>query len=409
MANLGTTSEIERLLRDVAPEALGVLLRRGERFADAEDAVQDAVLVALDSWPTRGVPDRPVGWMVRVAKRRLIDQHHRDTARRRRETLVASWAALPSEPEVSEDDSLALLFLCCHGSLTPSAAIPLTLRAVGGLTTREIADALLLPEATTAQRISRAKASIARSEEPFRRPPPDLIDDRLPTVMHIIYLIFNEGHAATSGPRLIRTDLADEAIRLARQLHERLPYQPEATGLLALLLLTEARRPARLGANGELVSLDQQNRGLWSRALIVEGLSLLTGALRQHSMGEYQLQASIAAVHDQASSFEATNWTQLRALYNQLAVRSENPLIHLNRVVAVAHTDGPSAAQAEIAVLGDVLAGNHRYFATLGYLHELASEDDEAMRAYGQAARLATNEPERRYLQGKAKSRRPSE
>jgi RNA polymerase sigma factor (sigma-70 family) len=279
MPEPGTTSEIERLLRDAAPDALGVLLRRGEPFADAEDAVQDAVLVALDSWSTRGVPDRPVGWVVRVAQRRLIDQHHRDTARRRREALVASWSTLPGEPELSEDDSLALLFLCCHGSLTPSAAIPLTLRALGGLTTREIADALLLPEATIAQRISRAKASISRSDEPFRSPPPDLVDNRLPAVMQIIYLIFNEGHAATSGPRLNRTDLANEAIRLARQMHERLPDQPETAGLLALLLLTDARRPARISANGELVPLDQQDRRLWSRPMIVEGLRALRNVI----------------------------------------------------------------------------------------------------------------------------------
>ena len=402
MAEPGSTSIVEALLRDAAPEALAVLLRRGEHFVDAEDAVQDAVLIALDSWTERGVPDRPVGWMVRVAQRRLIDQHHRDSARRRREALVTSWAIVPSEPEVFEDDSLALLFLCCHNSLTPSAAIPLTLRAVGGLTTREIADALLVPEATVAQRISRAKASITRSKEPFRRPPPDLIDERLPAVMQIVYLIFNEGHAATRGSNITRPDLADEAIRLARQLHERLPDQPEATGLLALLLLTDARRPARVEANGDLVPLDQQDRRLWNRTMIGEGLHLLTAALGLHSMGEYQLQAAVAAVHDQAPTYGATNWIQLRAIYDQLNLRSENPLIRLNRVVAVAHTDGPAAAQAEIVALGDSLAKNHRFFATLGYLHELADERDAAVRAYATAAQLATNEPERRYLQGKA-------
>jgi RNA polymerase sigma factor (sigma-70 family) len=404
MPSPGTSSEIERLLRDAAPDALGVLLRRGERFADAEDAVQDAILVALDSWSTRGVPDRPVGWMVRVAQRRLIDQHHRDTARRRRESLVASWSTLPGEPEVSGDDSLALLFLCCHGSLTPSAAIPLTLRAVGGLTTREIADALLLPEATIAQRISRAKTSISRSVEPFRSPPPDLIDNRLPAVMQIIYLIFNEGHVATSGPRLNRTDLANEAIRLARQMHERLPDQPETTGLLALLLLTDARRPARIAANGELLPLDQQDRRLWSRPVIVEGLSLLTAALAHHAMGEYQLQAAIAAVHDQAPSYNDTNWTQLRALCNQLLLRRDNPLVRLNRAVVVAHTDGPEAAQVEIGTLAELLADYHRYHATVGYIHEMAGEQSAAQHAYGTAASLATNEPERRYLQGKAES-----
>jgi RNA polymerase sigma factor (sigma-70 family) len=404
MPDPDTPSAIERVLRDAAPDALSVLLRRGERFADAEDAVQDAVLVALDSWSMTGVPDRPVGWVVRVAQRRLIDQHHRDTARRRREALVASWSTLPSEPEVSEDDSLALLFLCCHGSLAPSAAIPLTLRAVGGLTTREIADALLMSEATIAQRISRAKASISRSDEPFRGPPPDLIDNRLPAVMQVIYLIFNEGHAATSGPSLLRTDLANEAIRLARQMHQRLPDQPETTGLLALMLLTDARRPARIAANGELVPLDQQDRRLWSRPMIVEGLGLLTAALAHHAMGEYQLQAAIAAVHDQALSYDATNWTQLRALYNQLLLCSDNPLVRLNRAVAVAHTDGPEAAQVEVDALGELLTGYHRYHATVGYLHELVGEHEAAQDAYKTAAGLATNEPERRYLQGKAGS-----
>lgn len=404
MADRGELPEIERLLRDAAPDALGALLRRGERFADAEDAVQEAVLVALGSWPTRGVPDRPVGWLVRVAQRRLIEQHHRDSARRRREALVASWAALPSDPEESEDDSLALLFLCCHDSLAPSAAIPLTLRAVGGLTTREIADALLLTEATIAQRISRAKAAITRSAEPFRRPPPDLIDDRLPVVMQVIYLIFNEGHTATSGPEVNRTDLADEAIRLARQLHERLPEQPETSGLLALLVLTDARRPARNLDNGDLVPLDQQDRRMWNRRMIVEGLNLLTAALTQHSMGEYQLAAAIAAVHDQAPSYASTNWTQIRALYNQLAQRGDNPLVRLNRAVAIAHTDGPKAAQGEMDALGESLIDNHRYHATVGYLHELAGEHSAAKVAYGKAALLAANEPERRYLQGKARS-----
>jgi predicted RNA polymerase sigma factor len=353
------------------------------------------------------VPDRPVGWIVRVAQRRLIDQHHRDTARRRREALVASWSTPPSEPEVCEDDSLALLFLSCHGSLTPSAAIPLTLRAVGGLTTREIADALLVPEATIAQRISRAKASISRADEPFRSPPPDLIDSRLPAVMQVIYLIFNEGHAATSGPSLSRTDLADEAIRLARMLHKCLPDQPETMGLLALLLLTDARRPARIAADGELIPLDQQDRRLWSRPMIVEGLGLLTAALAHHAIGEYQLQAAIAAVHDRAPSYADTNWTQLRALYNQLLLRNDNPLVRLNRAVAVAHTDGPEAALVEIDALGQQLTEYHRYHATVGYLHELAGERGAAQHAYETAASLATNEPERRYLQRKAESSYP--
>lgn len=395
--------EIGVLLHETAPVALAALLRRGENFADAEDAIQDAVMVALDAWTSGGVPERPVGWMVRVAQRRLIDQHHRDTARRRREALVTSWATLPRELDVFDDDSLALFFLCCHESLTPSAAIPLTLRVVGGLTTREIADALFVPEATIAQRISRAKASISLSTEPFRRPPPNLLDARLPMVVQVIYLIFNEGHAATSGATLIRTDLADEAIRLARKLREQLPEQPEVTGLLALLLLTDARRLARVKVGGDLAPLDEQDRLLWNRAMIAEGLNLLTAALAHHDVGEYQLQASIAAVHDQALTFATTNWSQLRAIYNQLALRSDNPLVFLNRVVVTAHIDGPRAAQVEIAALGDSLSENHRYFATLAYLHEMAGERDAASRAYGDAARLAKNEPERNYLLKKAR------
>lgn len=404
----GRATDVDLLLRDVVPAVLGVLLRRGERFADAEDAVQDALLVAVESWSRGGVPARPIGWLVRVAERRVIDLHHRDTARRRREALVGSWSAMiPSEPVVSEDDSLALLFLCCHRALNPSAAIPLTLRAVGGLTTRQIADALLQPEATIAQRISRAKASITRSGEPFHRPPPDLIDERLPAVMQIIYLIFTEGHAATSGQQLGCADLADEAIRLARMLHERLGRlgeHPETTGLLALLLLTDARRPARTSADGDPIPLDQQDRRLWNQPMILEGLRLLTSALAEQVMGDYRLQAAIAAVHDQAPTYAATNWAQLRALYNLLAQRNDNPLVRLNRAVAVAHTDGPDVALGEIDALGPSLADHHRYHATLGYFYGMAGRHDAGRAAYETAARLARNEPERRYLQAKAAS-----
>ena len=395
-------ADVQQLLRDAGPAALAVLLRRGERFADAEDAMQDALLVALDSWTTRGVPERPIGWLVRVAGRRLIDRHHQDTARRRRESLVASWSSMPDEPAAADVDSLALLFLCCHDGLNSSSAVPLTLRAVGGLTTREIADALLLSEATVAQRISRAKAVISASAEPFRRPPPDLVDDRLPAVMQIIYLIFNEGHAATRGPRLTRSDLADEAIRLARLLHDRLVDHPETSGLLALMLLTDARRSARATTAGDLVPLDQQDRRLWDRGMIAEGVDLLTSALAHHSMGAYQLQAAIAAVHDQAPSYAATNWNQVRALYNLLVQRSDNPLVRLNRVVAVAHTDGPEVARRELDSLVDTLAGHHRFHATAGYLYDMIGDRPEAQLAYLEAARLATNEPERRYLRAKA-------
>ncbi|MCU1398630.1 MAG: polymerase sigma factor [Acidimicrobiales bacterium] len=398
------TVDVQQLLRDAGPAALGVLLRRGERFADAEDAVQDALLVALESWTARGVPDRPIGWLVRVAGRRLIDRHHQDSARRRRESLVASWSTMPVEPAVSDDDSLALLFLCCHDGLDPSSAIPLTLRAVGGLTTREIADALLQSESTVAQRISRAKAVISRAGEPFRRPPADLVDARLPTVMQIIYLIFNEGHAATSGERLTRADLADEGIRLARQLHARLVDHPETSGLLALLLLTDARRSARVTHGGDLVPLDQQDRRRWDRRMINEGLHLLTAALAQHSTGDYQLQAAIAGVHDQAPSHSTTDWVQLRALYNLLVQRRDNPLVRLNRAVAVAHTDGPEAALRELDTLAVRLSGHHRFHATIGYVHDMNGDRAAAQRAYLEAAQLATNEPERRYLRAKAES-----
>jgi len=381
---------------------LAALLRRGHSFADAEDAVQDAVVMAVESWLIRGTPDRPVGWIVRVAQRRLIDRHRQDAARRDREAVVASWSQVPLEPTPSEDDSLALLFLCCHEALTPAAAIPLTLRAVGGLTTTEIADALLQPEATIAQRISRAKATIARSGASFSPPPADLIDDRLPAVMQVIYLIFNEGHAAARGPHLTRTDLADEAIRLARQLHGRVSDQPEIAGLLALMLLTNARRATRSTQGGELVPLDEQDRALWDRQMITEGLSLLTAALGRHAMGDYQIQAAIAAVHDQAPSYAATNWTELRALYNLLIQRSDNPFVRLNRAVAVAHTDGPEVALREVVALREPLAGHHRYHATIGYIHELAGRQHEARAAYESAANMAPSETERRYLCSKA-------
>jgi predicted RNA polymerase sigma factor len=297
-----------------------------------------------------------------------------------------------------------LLFLCCHPALPAPSAIALTLRAVGGLTTREIADALLQSEATVAQRISRAKATINRSAEPFRRPPPDLVDDRLPIVLQTVYLIFNEGHAASAGPILDRPDLAQEAIRLARDLHGHLPGHPEAAGLLALLLLTHARRAARTTADGELVPLDEQDRRRWDRPMTTEGLQLLTAALAHHRLGDYQLQAAIAAVHDQAPTYAETDWQELRALYDVLAARTDNPIVRLNRVVTIAHTDGPEDALREIGTLAASLADHHRYHATLGYLHDLAGDHTAARSAYADAARLAANEPERRFLSRKAGS-----
>ncbi len=402
MAIAPASVDIERQLRDGVPAAIGVLVRRGTRFADAEDAVQDAVTIALETWPERGIPDHPIGWLVRVAQRRVIARHRSDTARHRREQLVISWSSLPAEPASTDDDSLTLLFLCCHPALPVASAIALTLRAVGGLTTREIASGLLQSEATVAQRISRAKATISRSNEPFRRPTPGQIDGRLPGVLHTIYLIFNEGHAASSGPILDRPDLAAEALRLARNLHQALPPHAEATGLLALLLLTHARQATRTNLDGELVPLDRQDRRVWNRPMITEGLRLLTTALGHHQVGDYQLQAAIAAVHDEAPTYAETNWQELRALYNILAARRDNPIVRLNRAIAIAHTDGPEQALREIDDLADRLADHHRYHAALGYLHDLVGDRTTARGYYAQAARLATNEPERRYLRRKA-------
>ena len=395
---------LERAIREGAPAALAALLRSGPRFADAEDAVQEAVLIALEVWPRTGVPDRPVGWFVRVAQRRLIARHRSDTARVNREALAAAWSVPPPDPAASDDDSLALLFLCSHPDLTPTAAIPLTLRAVGGLTTREVASVLLANEATIGQRISRAKAVIARSGEPFARPSPDQIDARLPSVLQVIYLIFTGGHSAVGaadGPRVdaaTRLDLSAEAIHLARRLHDQLPDVPEAAGLLALLLLTDARRLARTTADGELVPLDQQDRARWDRAMITEGVALLTDAFSHHRLGDYQLQAAIAAVHDQAPTSDRTDWPRLLALYDLLLRRNDSPIVELNRSIVVAHASGPEEALRELEPLASRLADHHRFHATLGYLHDLAGDRAAARIAYARAAGLAPNEPERRYL-----------
>ncbi len=283
-----TAAGTEALLRDLAPRVLGSVVRRYGSFADAEDAVQEALLAAATSWPADGQPDNPFAWLARVASRRLADQYRRDDARRRREQLAASSLA-PPDPAPASDDSLILVFLCCHPSLPPATAIPLTLRAVGGLTTRQIAAAFLVPEATMAQRISRAKARLRATDEPFALPPPDVRPERLRSVLHVLYLLFNEGYATSSGPDLARTDLSGEAIRLARGVHDALPDDPEVAGLLALMLLTDARRPARTSVDGELVALAQQDRNLWNRRLITEGLALITRALPLGRVGEYEV------------------------------------------------------------------------------------------------------------------------
>ena len=390
------------LLRDLAPRTLGAVVRRYGLFADAEDAVQEALLAAATTWPADGTPDNPLAWLIRVASRKMADQYRRDEARRRREDLAASWSLIPHEPVPAHDDTLILMLMCCHPSLSPGAAIPLALRAVGGLTTREIAAAFLVPEATMAQRISRAKAKLKAADEPFALPPPGQGGERLPSVLHVLYLIFNEGYAASDGPDLARTDLSGEAIRLARDVHAALPADPEATGLLALMLLTDARRPARTRPGGELVPLAEQDRARWDRRLITEGLTLLTGALRQGQPGEYQVQAAIAALHDQAPSHAQTDWAQILALYDRLEQLTGNPMVALNRAVATAMVHGPGAGLALLDGLGDRLGDHHRLHSVRAHLLEQAGDGRHAIAEFEAAAARTTNLRERDYLVTKA-------
>jgi RNA polymerase sigma factor (sigma-70 family) len=393
----------EGLLRELAPRVLGAVARRYGDFADAEDAVQEALLAAATTWPAQGQPDNPLGWLIRVAARRLTDAYRSDEARRRRELLAASWsmpapAPEPGADDTGRDDTLILMFMCCHPSLAPGSAIPLTLRAVGGLTTREIATAFLVPEATMAQRISRAKAVVKASGEPFALPPPGQQAARLRSVLHVLYLLFNEGYASSSGPDLARADLSGEAIRLARVLRASLPGNPEVTGLLALMLLTDARRPARTGDRGELIPLAEQQRSRWDRDLIAEGVALITGALRQGQAGEYQLQAAIAAVHDQAASHASTDWAKILSLYTVLERMTGNPMVTLNRAVAAAMVHGPQAGLAMLDGLAGRLGEHHRFHAVRAHLLELAGDTEAARAEFAAAAARATNVRERDYL-----------
>ena len=388
----------EGLLRELAPRALGAVVRRYGHFADAEDAVQEALLAAATTWPTDGQPDDPLAWLIRVASRRMADTYRRDDARRRREELAATRSFIPPGPVPAHDDTLILMLMCCHPALTAASAIPLTLRAVGGLSTREIAAAFLVPEATMAQRISRAKAKIKASDEPFRVPPPGTGGERMRSVLHVLYLIFNEGYAASDGPDLARTDLSGEAIRLARAVHAAVPQDAEVTGLLALMLLTDARRPARTGADGELVPLAEQDRALWDRALITEGVTLITGALRQGQVGEYQVQAAIAAIHDQAASHASTDWPEILALYGLLERMTGNPMVTLNRAVAAAMTHGPGAGLALLDDLGDRLGDHHRLHSVRAHLLEQAGDTGAAVAEFQAAAARTSNLREQRYL-----------
>jgi RNA polymerase sigma factor (sigma-70 family) len=393
---------LEDLLRELAPQVLGALIRRYGDFADAEDAVQEALIAAATTWPAEGRPDSPLGWLIKVASRRLANRYRSDDARRRREALAASWSVASPEPPSGRDDTLILMFLCCHPSLTPALAIPLTLRAVGGLTTREIAAAFLVPEATMGQRISRAKAKIKASGEQFTLPPPDQRPERLRLVLHVLYLLFNEGYTSSSGPDLARTDLSGEAIRLARGIHAAAPEDPEIAGLLALMLLTDARRPARSGAGGELIPLAEQDRTLWDRRLIIEGIGLITRALRRGQLGEYQVQAAIAALHDQAASHADADWPKILSLYGQLEAMTGNPMVRLNRAVAAAMARGPDAGLALIDGLGERLGDHHRLHSVRAHLLEQAGDTAAAIAEFRAAAARTTNLREQQYLTTKA-------
>jgi len=403
--------DVEGLLRAAAPQALGALVRRFGNFDACEDALQDALLAAATGWPADGPPDEPAAWLVTVARRRLVDRFRSDEARRRREDAVAAAAPLADAGPDGEgggvparDDTLTLLFLCCHPELTPASQLALTLRAVGGLTTAEVAHALLVPEATMGQRISRAKARIKASGARFGPPPPGEWDDRLRVVLQVLYLIFNEGHAATAGPSAARGDLTAEAIRLARAVRRLLPDDGEVAGLLALMLLTEARRPARARADGSLVPLAEQDRSLWDRAAVDEGIPLVRDALTRGPVGPYQLQAAIAAVHAEAATAEETDWVQVVALYDVLERVAPSPIVTLNRAVAVAMADSARAGLAVLATVEDDprLTAQHRLDAVRAHLLELAGDSAGALAAYRAAARRTTSIPERRYLDAQA-------
>jgi RNA polymerase sigma factor (sigma-70 family) len=382
----------------LAPQALGAVTRRYGNFVDAEDAVQEALIVATEKWPVSGMPENPLGWLIRVASRRMGEKYRRDDARRRREDLAGSWSRNPPDPAPNTDDTLILMFMCCHPTLTPTASIPLTLRAIGGLTTREIAAAFLVPEATMAQRISRAKTKLRETNEPFALPPESERSERLQSVLHILYLMFSEGYRTSGGYELTRTDLSSEAIRLARVTHHALSQEPEVTGLLALMLLTDARRLGRTDIDGALIPLLEQDRTRWDRNLIGEGIVLITRALEQHRIGEYQLQAAIAALHDQALRPEDTNWSEIQSLYARLEHMTGNPMVTLNRSVAVSMLHGPRAGLEMLDALADRLGDHHRFHAVRAHLLAEAGDTEGAITEFRHASEMATNLRERHYL-----------
>jgi RNA polymerase sigma factor (sigma-70 family) len=409
-------ADIEDMLRALAPQVLGALLRRHQALDLCEDAVQEALIAAAAEWPGAGTPDNPRAWLITVANRRLIDEVRRESSRRQREDRLvfgsppAELSSYPGDQDVSaRDDTLILLLLCCHPALTAPSQIALTLKAVGGLTTAEIASAFFVPEATMAQRVSRAKQRIREAGATFSMPPTDEIDGRLRAVLHVLYLIFNEGYTTSSGDQVHRADLTAEAIRLTRELHRVRFGEGEVAGLLALMLLTEARRPARVDAVGELVSLADQDRGRWDRDLIAEGAALVTSALAEGPVGSYQLQAAIAAVHSEAPSAEETDWPEVLALYQLLDRIAPNPMATVNRALALAMVHGPGAGLDLLASLdGDErVARHHRLYAMRGHLLEMAGSPDAARAAFEEAARRTTSAPEKRYLLRRAQAHRP--
>jgi RNA polymerase sigma factor (sigma-70 family) len=401
----------EDLLRELAPQVLGAVVRRYGHFDTAEDAVQEALIAAAAQWPRDGTPDNPRAWLITVASRRLTDLLRSEQARQRREQTVARWvlpdqwvASPPDAAAGGADDTLILLFLCCHPSLSPAAQIALTLRAVGGLTTVEIARAFLVPQATMTRRITRAKQAIRDSRVPFRMPSGQEHDARLAAVLHVLYLIFNEGYASTSGPTLRRDELAAEAIRLTRIVHRLLPDDEEVTGLLALMLLTDARRAARTGPDGALVPMAEQDRSLWSAADIAEGVALITAALPRGATGPYQLQAAIAALHDEATTAKDTDWPQILALYEVLLRMADNPVVRLNHAVAVTMVRGPARGLELLAELETDarIADDHRLYAVRAHLLEMAGDERGARAAYESAAARTTSPQRQRYLHARA-------
>jgi RNA polymerase sigma factor (sigma-70 family) len=402
--------DVGHLLRELAPQVLGAVARRYGDFAAAEDAMQEALIAAATRWPIGGVPENPRGWLFHVATRRMTDQLRSEVARRRREDAAASeWSsetpfAPAADAGLERDDTIVLLFMCCHPALSPPSAIALTLRAVGGLTTAEIANAFLVPEATMAQRISRAKQTIKSSSISFSEPTRAERAERLGAVLRVLYLIFNEGHTSSVGPMLNRVDLSNEAIRLTRVVHALLPDDPEVAGLLALMLLTDARRAGRTGAHGEIIPLDEQNRALWDQGLIAEGIGLISSALAKGAVGAYQLQAAIAAVHDEAQRAADTDWTQIYELYGLLQRISDNPMVTLSRAIAAAMLYGPLIGLELLTTLDEDprLSGHYRLDAVRAHLHEMAGDPVRAATHYRAAAERTTSIPERNYLMTKA-------